>query len=108
MPRADEAASWSCFFLKSCGIDAPTPDAPAMPGQACAANGGGRQRNLTSRLRFCAVAVSRTSSLAPLKPRSRSRSTHHEPLPPMPVSIHEIIVREVVSMGVLEQNQVDS
>ena len=30
MPRADEAASWSCFFLKSCGIDAPTPDAPAM------------------------------------------------------------------------------
>jgi hypothetical protein len=44
-------------------------------GQACAANGGGRQRNLTSRLRFCAVAVSRTSSLAPLKPRSRSRSS---------------------------------
>ena len=31
--------------------------------------------NLTSRLRFCAVAVSRTSSLAPLKPRSRSRSS---------------------------------
>src|ERR1700722_20443387 len=27
-------------------------------GQACATNGGGRQRNLTSRLRFCAVAVS--------------------------------------------------
>ena len=31
--------------------------------------------NLTSRLRFCAVAVSSTSSLAPLKPRSRSRSS---------------------------------
>ena len=43
--------------------------------ELCAANGGGRQRNLTSRLRFCAVAVSRTSSLAPLKPRSRSRSS---------------------------------
>src|SRR4029077_20176469 len=38
-------------------------------------HGGGRQRNLTSRLRFCAVAVSRTSSLAPVKPRSRSRSS---------------------------------
>ena len=37
--------------------------------------GGARQRNLTSRLRFCAVAVSRTSSLVPLKPRSLSRSS---------------------------------
>src|SRR5215210_9525774 len=36
---------------------------------------GARQRNLASRLRFCAVAVSSTSSLAPLKPRSRSRSS---------------------------------
>ena len=37
--------------------------------------GGGRQRNLASRLRFCAIAVSKTSSLAPLKPRNRSRSS---------------------------------
>jgi hypothetical protein len=44
-------------------------------GQAATDGGGARQRNLTSRLRFCAVAVSRTSSLAPLKPRSRSRSS---------------------------------
>ena len=40
-----------------------------------AANGGARPRSLTSRLRFCAVAVSSTSSLAPLRPRSRSRSS---------------------------------
>ena len=42
---------------------------------AGAANGGGRARNLARRRRFCAVAVSSTSSLAPLKPRSRSRSS---------------------------------
>jgi hypothetical protein len=42
-----------------------------------AADGGGRQRNLnlTRRRRFWAVAVSNTSSLAPLRPRSRSRSS---------------------------------
>ena len=44
-------------------------------GQAATATGGGRQRNLARRLRFCAVAVSRTSSLAPLRPRRRSRSS---------------------------------
>jgi hypothetical protein len=37
--------------------------------------GGARQRNLANRLKFCAVAVSSTSSLAPLRPRSRSRSS---------------------------------
>jgi len=43
--------------------------------QGTGANGGVRQRNLTRRRRFCAVAVSSTSSLAPLKPRSRNRSS---------------------------------
>jgi hypothetical protein len=43
--------------------------------QASASCGGERQRSLASRLRFCAVAVSNTSSVAPLKPRSRSRSS---------------------------------
>ena len=37
--------------------------------------GGPPQMNLASLLRFCAVAVSNTSSLAPLKPRSRRRSS---------------------------------
>jgi len=43
--------------------------------QAIARGGGARQRSLASRLRFCAVAVSNTSSLTPFKPRSRSRSS---------------------------------
>jgi len=48
----------------------------AMLGRANRCPGGGaRQRSLASRLRFCAVAVSRTSSLTPLKPRSRKRSS---------------------------------
>jgi hypothetical protein len=34
--------------------------------QTAGRNGGARQRSLASRRRFCAVAVSRTSSLAPL------------------------------------------
>lgn len=38
-----------------------------------AATGGPLHMSLASRLRFCAVAVSSTSSLAPFKPRSRSR-----------------------------------
>ena len=37
--------------------------------------GGPQQMNLESLLRFRAVAVSNTSSLAPLKPRSRRRSS---------------------------------
>src|SRR5215212_12240975 len=45
----------------------------AYAGQVAARGGGARQRSLASRLRFCAVAVSRTSSLMPLKPRSRNR-----------------------------------
>ena len=43
--------------------------------QVTAGDGGGRQRNLTRRRRFCTVAVRSTSSLAPLEPRSRSRSS---------------------------------
>ena len=44
--------------------------------QYAAASGvGARYRSLASRLRFCAVAVSSTSSLTPFKPRSRSRSS---------------------------------
>src|SRR5438477_5953900 len=43
--------------------------------QATARGGGALQSSLASRLRFCAVAVSSTSSLTPLKPRSRSRSS---------------------------------
>jgi hypothetical protein len=43
--------------------------------QQAAAKGGAWRRSLTSLFRFCAVAVSSTSSLAPLKPRSRSRSS---------------------------------
>src|SRR6476659_2612265 len=42
---------------------------------ATARGGGAREISLASRLRFCAVAVSSTSSLTPLKPRSRSRSS---------------------------------
>jgi len=42
--------------------------------QAAATGGGARQRNLARRRRFCAVAVSSTS-LAPLKPSRRSRSS---------------------------------
>jgi hypothetical protein len=34
--------------------------------------------------------------------------THHEPLPPMPVSIQRNHRSRVVSMGVLQHNQVDS
>ena len=40
-----------------------------------AARGGDRQRSFASRLRFCAVAVSSTSSFAPDRPRSRNRSS---------------------------------
>jgi hypothetical protein len=40
-----------------------------------AATGGAGQTSLASRRRFCAVAVSSTSSRAPLKPRHRSRSS---------------------------------
>lgn len=41
-----------------------------------AARGGGApQSSLASRLRFCAVAVSSTSSRTPFRPRSRSRSS---------------------------------
>jgi len=47
----------------------------APAGQIAARDGGARQRSLASRLRFCAVAVSRTSSLTPLKPRNRNRSS---------------------------------
>ena len=59
MPWA-ASVSWSC------------PD--AYTGQA-AGIGGGRQRSLARRLKFCAVAVSSTSSFTPLKPRKRSRSS---------------------------------
>ena len=48
---------------------------PHYASQGTAAVGGGWQRSLTRRRRFCAVAVSSTSSLTPLKPRSRSRSS---------------------------------
>jgi hypothetical protein len=44
-------------------------------GQAAAPDGGGRQRSFVSRLRFRAIAVSSTSSFAPLKPGNRSRSS---------------------------------
>jgi hypothetical protein len=37
--------------------------------------GGGRNSSLASRRRFCTVAVSSTSSLTPLRPRSRRRSS---------------------------------
>jgi hypothetical protein len=47
------------------------PDSYARQG---AGVGGGRQRSLASRLRFCAVAASSTSSLTPVKPLRRSRS----------------------------------
>ena len=53
---------------------APTPNS-MLPGHAAANGGGARQSSLTSRRRFWAVAVSRTSSLTPLKPRNRSRSS---------------------------------
>src|SRR5262245_23821504 len=43
--------------------------------QATARGGGGRQISLTSRLRFCAMAVRSTSSRTPFRPRSRSRSS---------------------------------
>src|SRR5215831_14534137 len=36
---------------------------------------GGRNSSFASRRRFCTVAVSNTSSLAPLRPRSRRRSS---------------------------------
>jgi len=42
-------------------------------GDTCAA-GGPVPRYVAMRLRFCAVAVRRNSSLAPLKPRNRRRS----------------------------------
>jgi hypothetical protein len=52
------------------------PKLEATHSEATAAIGGGaRQTSLASRIRFCAVAVSSTSSLPPLKPRSRSRSS---------------------------------
>ena len=44
---------------------AATPDDPSYAAQVTSANGGGRQRNLTRRRRFCAVAVISTSFLAP-------------------------------------------
>ena len=61
----------------------PSPQRPgtkrSTPLDAYAAHspvrGGPRQMNLASLLRFCAVAVSNTSSLAPLKPRGRRRSS---------------------------------
>jgi hypothetical protein len=39
------------------------------------AMGGARQTSLAARRRFCAVAVSSTSSLTPLNPRKQSRSS---------------------------------
>jgi hypothetical protein len=51
----------------------PTPD--ATHAVRSAVGGGLRQIGLASRRKFCAVAVSNTSSLAPLKPRSRNRSS---------------------------------
>ena len=42
---------------------------------ALAIDCGGRQMSLASLRRFCAIAVSSTSSFAPLKPRRRSRSS---------------------------------
>jgi hypothetical protein len=47
----------------------------AYAGQVTARGGETRQRMPASRLRFCAVAVSGTSSLTPLEPRSRNRSS---------------------------------
>ncbi len=47
----------------------------AYAGRIAVRGGGTRQRSLASLLRFCAVAVGRTSSLTPLKPRSRNRSS---------------------------------
>ena len=41
-------------------------DATLTPRKQRAAVGGARQSSLASRLRFCAIAVSSTSSLAPL------------------------------------------
>ena len=40
--------------------------------QAIIGLGGGLETSLASRLRFCTVAVSRNSSLAPVSPRNRS------------------------------------
>lgn len=42
---------------------------------AVVARGGDRQSSFASRLKFCAVAVSSTSSFAPVSPRRRSRSS---------------------------------
>src|SRR3990170_2104411 len=47
----------------------------AYAAQAAGAIGGGRPTYLASFLKFWAVATSRTSSRAPLKPLSRSRSS---------------------------------
>ena len=41
-------------------------------GQATIGLGGGMAASLANRLRFCTVATSRNSSLAPLRPRKRS------------------------------------
>src|SRR5438477_64786 len=64
----------SLALLPSSEGDYQTTHARAYEAHA-AIDGGGRQRNLASRLRFCPIAVSKTSSLAPLKPRNRSRSS---------------------------------
>ena len=48
--------------------------------RALAIGCGGRQMSFASLRRFCAVAVSSTSSFTPLKPRRRSQSSLWMPL----------------------------